>query len=141
MSVDISGTPTPTQVKVFAGRDTYVWPSDRAAGNGERIATFPLNYPLTRTASGTYEFRYRICEVSFAGLNNSQSNWIEHINHAFMQWQLATDGLVTMVKEDGDCADYSPFVTHLVNQITPQLTPGADRDKIRDSAAALIAMV
>ena len=33
-------------VKVFAARDAFVWPSLRPAGDGERVATFPLNYPL-----------------------------------------------------------------------------------------------
>ena len=131
----------PGKERVYAARDVYVWPSNRAAGNGERVATFPLNYPLTRTASGTYEFRYRICEDTFAGLNNSQSDWIAHINHAFMQWQLATGGLVRMVEEAGPCADYSPFVTHVVNQITPMLpampTP-ADRDRIAGQVTAMV---
>ena len=93
--VDINGDTH----RVLAGRDAYVWPSDRCRWQrGQRVATFPPNYPLTRIASGTYEFRYRICEDTFDSLNSSQSDWIEHIEHAFMQWQLATNGLVTMAK-------------------------------------------
>ena len=133
--VDINGVTH----RVFAVRDVYVWPSNRAAGNGERVATFPLNYPLTRTASGTYEFRYRICEDTFNSLmNGTQLEWVTLINHAFMQWQLATDGLVTMVKEAGDCADYSPFVTHIANQITRMLTAGVDNDTIKGHVTGMI---
>ena len=140
-TVDVTKPTFTKEVKVFAARDAYVWPSDRPAGNGERVGTFPLNYPLTRTASGTYEYRYRICEDTFASLDRgTQSQWVTLIDHAFMQWQLATDGLVRMVEEAGDCADYSPFVTHVVSEITPMLpaTSSADRDRIAGHVTAMV---
>ncbi len=83
---------------VFAARDAYAWPSARAADGGERVATFPLNY---RVKNRTYA--YRICPDGFPG---DITQWENLINHALGQWQLATNGLVRMVHESGDCADY-----------------------------------
>ncbi len=47
-------------VKAFAGRDVFVWPSLRPAGGGERVATFPLNYPLKNKT-----YAYYICNDTF----------------------------------------------------------------------------
>ena len=83
---------------VFAARDAYAWPSARAADGGERVATFPMNF---RVKNRTYA--YRICPDGFPG---DITQWENLINHALGQWQLATNGLVSMVHESGDCADY-----------------------------------
>ena len=83
---------------VFAARDAYAWPSARTADGGERVATFPMNY---RVKNRTYA--YRICPDGFPG---NITQWENLINHALGQWQLATNGLVRMVHESGDCADY-----------------------------------
>ena len=83
---------------VFAARDAYAWPSARAADGGERVATFPMN---NRVTNRTYA--YRICPDGFPG---DITQWENLINHALGQWQLATNGLVRMVHESGDCADY-----------------------------------
>ena len=43
-----------------------------------------------------------------------------------------------MVKEAGGCADYSPFVTDIVNEITPLLTAGVDTDTIKGHVTGMI---
>ena len=84
---------------VFAARDAYAWPSARAADGGERVATFPMNY---RVKNRTYA--YRICPDGFPG---DITQWENLISHALGQWQVATNGLIRMVHESGNCADYT----------------------------------
>ena len=97
--------------KVFATRDVFVWPSDRPAGGGERIATFPLNYPWPNKT-----FSYVICEETFP--MTKRDEWKTFITHAFSQWDLATDSLVTTERLDSeDCADYSEFVDEVVTDV------------------------
>ena len=98
-------TPTNTY---FSAREAYVWPSNRAAGNGERVATFPLNHPLSELIDETY--RYRICLSTFSSDMNKQDAWKTFIEHALDQWELATNGLVTMIYTPGSCADYSEIL-------------------------------
>ncbi len=64
-----AGKPT-----VYAARDVYVWPSDIAGGvgshAGERLATFPLNYPLSNKT-----YSYVFCEETFpSGKENEWKN-------------------------------------------------------------------
>ena len=54
-------------------------------------------------ASSTYG--YRICEDTFPA--DKRAAWRNLIVHAFEQWELATDGLVTMTHEGSQCADHS----------------------------------
>ena len=97
--------------KVFAARDVYVWPSDRPAGGGERVATFPLNYPLSNKT-----YSYVVCEDTFP--SGKGDEWKTFITHAFSQWDLATKNLVTTERVDGDCADYSEFVDEVIAAVT-----------------------
>ena len=110
--------------EVFSARDRYAWPSDRAAGDGERIASFPLNHPV---ASRTYN--YRICEETFFPATR-QEDWRNLINHALGQWQLATAGLVTMDFEE-DPSDTSDNPRSLpcasYETIVPQALATANR--------------
>ena len=131
---------------VFAARESYVWPSERPAAygeasgeNGEFVAGFPLRKPLK---SATYA--YRICEPTFALGDNGDSNvgaWRNVIQHAFGQWQLATNGLVTMEFQDEwnpradggrgarvsqECTDYTRVRSELVEQLPPDRLVSAD---------------
>ncbi len=101
---------TGTTTKVYAARDAYVWPSDRPAGGGERVGTFPLNYPLSNKT-----FSYVVCEETFP--SGREADWKKFISHAFSQWDLATNGLVTTEREDGECADFSGFVDEIRNAV------------------------
>ena len=93
-----AGAPT-----VFAARDVYVWPSGRAAGNGERVATFPLHSPVP---NGIYE--YRICDAPIPrGITVVNSAWKDAVRHALEQWQVATDGLVEMTPSNQSCSNFN----------------------------------
>ena len=113
---------TTTEGWVFSAQDFYVWPSDRPAGHGETVATYPLkNYLKDAT------YTYYICDKSFP---SRHGDWIRLINHAMDHWVDATDGLVQMVHQDGDmpegsgiCADFSGYVNHIVsmyNKLSPE---------------------
>ena len=103
---------------VFAARDAYAWPSARAADGGERVATFPMNF---RVKNRTYA--YRICRDGYPG---NFTHWKNLVNHALGQWQLATNGLVRMVYEGDNCADYQTVLKRVravyENFIGQQLT-------------------
>ena len=104
------GSPVPTE-EGFAAREFYVWPSDRPAGNGERVATFPLKYPWPNKT-----YSYVICEDTFP--SGKRDEWKTFITHAISQWDLATDGLVTTDRLDTEtCANYSEFVEEVVTQV------------------------
>ena len=83
---------------VFAARDVYAWPSARAADGGERVATFPVNYRVKNR-----RYAYRICRDGYPG---NFTHWKNLVTHALGHWQLATNGLISMVYEGEDCADY-----------------------------------
>ena len=122
-----AGKPT-----VYAARDVYVWPSMRAAGGGERVATFPLNYPVRNQ-----HYAYRVCKDGFEGglrardsnLNQSQidmkiSEWEAFIEHATGQWQAATDGLVTMTYlKNEPCADYGAVMQAIMEEFVTRKVP------------------
>ena len=105
-----AGAPT-----VFAARDVYVWPSGRAAGNGERVATFPLHSPVPKgtTAKGVYE--YRICDAPIpGGMTVVNSDWKDAVRHALEQWEVATthdpatnDPLVEMIPVNQPCSNFN----------------------------------
>ena len=108
--------------RVFAARDAYVWPSEKAVASedkGESIATFAIyNYPLN-TKSGddrSMEFKYHICADTFPS-DRPTEDWVPFINHAMLQWQYATDELVKMIHEGDACTDYTPFIDELVKQV------------------------
>ncbi|MDE2817892.1 MAG: fibronectin type III domain-containing protein [Chloroflexota bacterium] len=89
----------------YSARDWYAWSSHEAAGDGERVATFPLNYPVS---DKTYE--YRICEEGFP--SEYLDDWKKLIRHALEQWEVAT-GLVTMTYVGAICADYSRAISEV----------------------------
>ena len=97
---------------VFAARDLYVWPSTQAVSGGNRVATFPLNNPFPNKT-----YSYVFCEDTFPASN--ASTWKDFIDHAFSQWEIATDHLITIrriIRIDGkkaECADYSSFVAEV----------------------------
>ena len=90
----------------YSARDAYVWPSTRAADGGERVASFPL------TQRGK-TYSYRICEDTFPK-PDPNNMWEKAIKHAFGQWGIATDGLVSTVHlSNQDCADYADFIVEV----------------------------
>ena len=82
---------------VFAARDAYVWPSTVPPQNQSRVATFPFfgHHP-------NREFKYIICTETFPLAD--QTTWTNLIQHAFEQWEVATDGFVTVQETGGTCA-------------------------------------
>ncbi len=82
---------------VFSARDAYVWPSTKLPENQSRVATFPFfgHHP-------NREFEYIICKETFPSAD--QTDWINLIRHAFKQWEVATDGFVTVQEIGGTCA-------------------------------------
>ena len=76
---------------VYSARDAYVWTSTTKPGLGQRVAGYPYHGHL---AGATY--RYRICKNTF---DTDGNTWALMIEHALMQWQKATNGLVSMVPE------------------------------------------
>ena len=108
---------------VYAARDVYVWPSSRPAAtgqtavSGEFVAGFPLRQPHT---DATYA--YRICRDTFpsgplpSGESIAQA-WSNAIEHAFSQWDLASDELLTTEIQPGSCTDYTNIVEELVTYI------------------------
>ena len=92
----------------FSGQEFYVWPSDRPAGNGELVATYPLrNYVTSRTYS------YYVCDESFSDDEDTRRDWTSLVNHALGRWVSATNGLIQMAQltvddsvESGICYDF-----------------------------------
>ena len=122
----------PAKLRVFAGRDVYVWPSTRAGAEGvdnqgrsnagERVASYPLNYPLQNTRRiprATYV--YRICSDTFPTRNSEAASWANFIFDAFDRWRVATDGLVVAAYERGPCATYAAVVSNLVGAVSRSL--------------------
>ena len=94
--------------KVFSGTDHYVYPSDKPAGDGERIASMPLRQYLSEK-----EYKYAFCEDTF---DEPTETWLFLIQHAFQEWAMATDGLIEarrLVETNGtptECADYDSYI-------------------------------
>ncbi len=112
---------TPSGERVYAARDVYVWPSDRPAGNGERVATFPLRY---RLANKTYY--YRICENSFP--QAIRTDLEAYIDHAFSQWEIATDDWVSFEHDESlNCEYYLAYLTPIRENIQRLISDPAGR--------------
>ena len=94
--------------KVFSTRDRFVWPSSRAAGNGERVASFPLNYPVAKKT-----YNYHICEDTFPTAKIVE--WRNLINSALSQWQKATGDLVKMKFESTASGESRPCANYIAN--------------------------
>ena len=94
---------------VFSARDAYIWTSSDLPGNNERVATYPFfGHHENR------EFNYIICDNTFPDtplstptppINTKRDAWMKIIQEAFEQWETATNGLVTVNRGSGTCAD------------------------------------
>ncbi len=97
---------------VFAARNVYVWPSNRRAiaidSNAPLyVGGIPLRYPMT---TKTYE--YRICTETFPA--GQEDKWVAYLEHAFDQWEFATNNLVSMTYNSGPCTDFSEIISEAV---------------------------
>ena len=110
---------TPTHL-VFRGtaRDAFVWPSDVSATDGQRIANFPLNYPL-----GSETYVYQICTETFPSVHRDE--WESLILHAIEQWKYSIDNIVTVRRSSDDCARYAAFIEAAADEVA-NLAPGVD---------------
>ncbi len=119
--IELDSDVSDAATRVFAARDAYVWTSERAAGGGERVASYPLNYGLNNAGyqpTSTYE--YRLCTGTFPKLDSDLGGvgWPEFINHGIDQWWIATDGLVRRVHNTTPCSNYRPVVERLTQAAT-----------------------
>ena len=89
--------------KVFSGRDMFVLPSKGFPAKDRRVATYPYfaHWP-------DKEYRYRICEETFP--EGKRTKWVNLINHAFEQWETATDGLITVTRDTTACPVRNRFI-------------------------------
>ena len=143
--VNIDHEVTDSSVRVFAARDAYVWPSDRAAGGGERVATFPLNHPV-----GGRTYAYHICSDTFpAGEDvvilpddDLRAKARAFIQDALGQWEAATmtgpgESLVTMKYLGTQCANYATYISEILRELSDQLED--DMTIIRTHVEELVA--
>ena len=112
--------------KAFSAREAYVWPSNRVSKRsepGDIIGGMPVAHnPVTaKTDSGTISYFYRICEETLP--SGKQSDWVNFINHALLQWEYASDGLVKMVHlvdPNGNslrCSNYKDFLDEIATVV------------------------
>ncbi len=83
-------------IRVFAGRDAFVWPAKDFPKEDERVATYPYFGHWT-----TKEYKYRICDQTFPA--DKREKWIQLIDDAFERWESATNGLVKVTSESSKC--------------------------------------
>ena len=114
---------TTNDTKVFAARDSYVWPGSTqllmpGSGTGKLFANFQV---WSLMATTTYD--YFICTDTFtenadtkAAMDRRQA-WVKFIYHALEQWQLATNEVVTMNYLGESCTDYQPIVEMAAKRI------------------------
>ena len=141
--IELDTEVTEATTKVFAVRDAYVWPSERAAEGGERVATFPLNLPVNKRV-----YEYYICGDTFPrdkeadepdepdppdGIRAKSRAFIQN---AFSRWEAATTtgsgaSLVTMQYMGTTCADYRPHIQPIVDKINDSVADGNDSATIR----------
>ena len=118
--------------KYFSAREAYAWSSHRAAGDGERVATFPLNYPVSDKT-----YAYRICEDGFPAAY--LEDWKKLIKHALEQWEVAT-GLVTMTYVGATCADYTEAIADVArefNVASGRVLTAAELNNLRSYLSSL----
>ena len=99
--------------------EAYVWPSDRVADNGERVATIPLRRKLAMR-----EFRYSVCFYLFPDeqssvyssdhIDNVKASWVNLVKAAFKQWEIATHGLIAMTFDGSPCGNYDRTVMDIL---------------------------
>ena len=142
--------PNAEPIKVFAARDAYAWPSDRAASGGERVGTFPLNLPVS---DRTYE--YYICSDTFPldiepdlpddpdPPDGIRAKSRAFIRDAFGQWETATTtgpgtSLITMKYMGTTCANYRPLIQPIVDKINRSVADGKTPAMIKMDVDAVI---
>ena len=114
-------------VWTYAARDAYVWPSKRAAGGGEYVASFPLNHPISHET-----YSYKICLGTFPDIDRNdddENDWETLIKHALEQWETASERLVVMTHLGNACADYSGFIPLIEDAIDPE---DGEKDEVVD---------
>ena len=106
----------------FSAREHYGWVSSQRGE--ERVGNFPLGFPLNDPlAPNNKTYAYRICADTFASDETEQNEWIALIDHALVQWESATDGLVMMEPVlDGSgnrapCANYADLHQEVVDRV------------------------
>ena len=121
--------PNAPAITVFAARDAYAWPSDRAASGGERVGTFPLSRPVSNRT-----YAYYICSDTFPSdmepdepddpdpPDGIRAKSRAFIRNAFALWEIATAtgpsaSLVRLKYMGTTCADYSSFIQPIVDTI------------------------
>ena len=92
--------------KVYAGRDSFVWPWNESAAHGDegrlfRVASFPLRLSTIGRIQGGYS--YIFCEESFPEME--REDWSRAVHYAFKQWESASNGLV----EVNPLRNYNPY--------------------------------
>lgn len=102
-----SGTTTEQH---FSAREVYVWISKLKPDEDKKVATFSF--------TGHYsskEYRYSICTESFATdiTDNAlramrQSEWAGLIEDALNQWEIATNGFITVTRTYENCTSFEP---------------------------------
>ena len=89
---------------VYSAMDAYVWPSNRRAVGGQRVATFPLTQRLP--SDETYV--YRVCDETFDVEGEPRKKlWLGMIDETMGKWQSATKDLIRTREESLKCIDYS----------------------------------
>lgn len=119
MNFTQSTGPDSPDIRVFSTVDDYVYPSDQPAGDGNRIASIPVNDYLTDR-----RYTYVLCEDTF---DNPTALWTNLITHAMQQWVSATDELIqanpllTINGEEANCADYDTYIGEIHAEVVKRL--------------------
>ena len=121
--------------RYFSAREAYGWTSNRIGGDrGNKDKrevvggmTLRIEEKQIKKKDNKITYSYRVCENTFGDPGTQAgrdriSEWKIHKNHAFKQWQYATDGLVQLDRESGSCTDYTVFVDHVVTSVKDKAT-------------------
>ena len=126
-TVDSMGNTT-IQPKIFAARDSYVWPSN--APPQRPNLSDPDGEPLDYERIATYaffghhadrEYNYRVCDSSYLSEGTRYDEWVALIQSAMEKWEDATNQEISAVREramemDPECADLLTFPWNLIHQ-------------------------
>ena len=136
---------TPSGQRVFSGLESYAWPSARAGGNGERVATYPL-----RSVLKDRRYEYHICGDTFSTNTARQGEWTTLINHAMGRWQSATDNLVELIDVTDEhtdkevCFDFKDLTASTTDAVLREIPERgsrltlAEREQIREIVEGLL---
>ena len=110
--------------QVFSARDRFVYPSMDKQGGGNRIATIPLRAQLPDA-----NYRYIFCKDNFPEPHHL---WERFVNHAFQQWRIATNDLVTFSRiteingEEAKCTDFSEHINEVADNVEATIAVHGD---------------